>query len=373
MSPDEFHFWSAVTIIAASLKRHVFIDRGWKLYPNLYTVLVGRQAVGKGASIDPAQFILTEANTANTMTDRLTIEYVEETLAIGFPVTAVIPGGQIAVGREHNAIVIAPELSVFLRKNTSDALVDLTRLWDSPPKFDYGTRGKGLKIIKDVCLSILGGSTTTWLTKSIPNDAIGGGFTRRVNFVYTKNDPVLPRWNLIPNGAHKNISLLIDDLRHIHNLRGQFTATKEFEKLFDEFTQGTQFDDFDDEVKTSYKASKWVNALKVSMVLSISRGDSLVLEKPYLEEAIIRVNKVEDDLGMVFRTTGESTDAAAMGHILNFLEKRGKATLSEIMRISWRHASKEDTIRILSTLTGAHLVGEGHSGSAVIYTFVKNP
>jgi len=374
-SPDEFHWWSAITILAASLKRHVWIDRGnWKLFPNLYTVLVGRPATGKGTSINPAMALLKEANTANVLSDRLTIEYVLERLSTGFPSTNII-GGQITTAVDSSAIIFASELSVFLRKST-DALADLAQLWDCLPDFDYGTRQRGMYTIKNPCVSLLGGSPPSWLAKSVPNDAVGGGFTRRVNFVYTKSDPVLPTWEpLHPslNGTGKRRDELIDDLRLIHGLRGQFKATPEFIKTFDAYTQATKFDDFDDESKTGFKASKWVNTTKLCMILSISRDDSFLLRKEDLNLAIKMTDKVEEDLGLVFRTVGESSDTVAAGHILNFVERRGKATFSHILQATWRHSSKDDTIRILSTLVGAGLLGEGMSGTSTIYTFKKIP
>jgi len=371
-SPEEFLWWSAVTILAASLKRHVWIDRGnWKLFPNLYTVLVGRPATGKGTSINPALSILKEANTANVLSDRLTIEYILERLSKGYPSTTVA-AGQVSVGIESSAIIFASELSVFLRKST-DALADLAQLWDCLPDFDYGTRQRGLYNIKNPCVSLLAGGQPGTLSKSIPNDAVGGGFTRRVNFIYTKNDPILPHWDFGSNGIKKDFSLIIDDLRHIHGLHGEMNATPAFIKGFDDFTQGTKFNDFDDEASTGFKASKWVNVAKLCMALSISRDDSFVLQIDDLDLAIYRVNRVEEDLGMVFRTVGESTDAAAMGHILDFIERRGKATFAQVMKANWRHASKDDTQRILDTLVSASMIKEGHTGSAVIYTFVRNP
>src|SRR5260370_25216813 len=99
-SPIDYHWWSAATVIAASMKRHCWIDRGtYKLYPNLFTVLVGRPGLGKGAAVNPAMSILKEANTTAVLSDRVTIEYVLEKLSKGFPATAVASGGGIVFGQ----------------------------------------------------------------------------------------------------------------------------------------------------------------------------------------------------------------------------------------------------------------------------------
>ena len=40
-SPEIFHFWVAISLIATSLGRDVYLDRGYfKLYPNMFIVLL---------------------------------------------------------------------------------------------------------------------------------------------------------------------------------------------------------------------------------------------------------------------------------------------------------------------------------------------
>src|SRR6266404_9563457 len=85
-SPEKFHWWSAATIISSTLKRSTWVDRvNWKLYPNLYVVLVGRPGIGKGAAMNPVIAMLKEAGTSNILSDRITMEYVLEKLSKGFP------------------------------------------------------------------------------------------------------------------------------------------------------------------------------------------------------------------------------------------------------------------------------------------------
>src|SRR6266568_2702429 len=84
-SPENYNLWVGATVIGATLKRHVWIGRGtWKLYPNLFTYLIGAPAIGKGAAIEPGIQLIEKAKTANILSDRLTMEWVKETLATGF-------------------------------------------------------------------------------------------------------------------------------------------------------------------------------------------------------------------------------------------------------------------------------------------------
>lgn len=321
--------------------------------------------------MNPAIDLLKESNTANIMSDRLTIEYVEEKLSKGFPLTN-ITAGNITVGTDASALIYAPELSVFIRRN-SEALSDLASLWDNK-SMEYGTRGKGLYPIKDPCVSLLGGSAPRWLAKSIPNDAVGGGFTRRVNFAYTKNDPTMPTWDIGQsfngNGNNQVYSELIEDMRYIATtLHGPITNTPAFRDAFNIYSKSITFDAFDDEATTSFKASKWTNTVKLAMVLCASRTDSGVMDAPDLIEAISYVDKVEQSLQLVFRSVGESDDATAGALLLEYIEKRGKTTLADIMRALWRHVNREDAQRLLAMFVETNMIREASAGGKTMYTF----
>jgi len=54
-TPKQWHFWSAISLLAACLGNNIWVNLdGTPLYPNLYTFLVGGSGVGKGVSIMPA-------------------------------------------------------------------------------------------------------------------------------------------------------------------------------------------------------------------------------------------------------------------------------------------------------------------------------
>jgi hypothetical protein len=255
-SPLKFHFWCAATAIAATLKRHVWIKQPtFKLYPNLYTVLVGRPAIGKGLAMNPVIDLMKRAGTVNVLSDRITMEYALEKLSKGFPKihpTGTNPNGSQAIklGTEATALITSTELSVFLTASQF-SITCLTDLWDSKEGiYQYGTRGKGEWNINEPCVSLLGGSAQDYLIKSIPADAIGGGFTRRVNFVFgpqkDKKDKLKEQ--------NKAVQLLLeDDLRQISLIRGEMTYSKEAFKIMEEYRKESEPDEFDYEATASYK------------------------------------------------------------------------------------------------------------------------
>ena len=343
--------------MAASLKRHVYIQRGsWRLHPNLFTFLIGVPAIGKGAAIDPGIQMLKRAGTANILSDRITMEWIKETLAKGFtPPPRPGPGG-IVFGHDASCLLVAPELSVFLR-HPEEELPDLADLWDAREGDQmYGTRGKGLCLVKDPCPTMLAACAPGWLKDSIPQSAAGGGFTRRVNFIFSntvKYDNVWPStvdWNTVTKD-------LVSDLIEISKIRGEYKFDNLARPLF-EAVYKEQITDFSDEATTHYVAARWANTTKVAMCIAASRKDDLVITKEEFEEAEQYTAAVRDSIKTVFRSVGSSDMVGAADKILRFIENSGTCTINQLMAAVWRECSRQELDVILVTLRDAGLIDE---------------
>jgi Protein of unknown function (DUF3987) len=372
-SPAQYHIWSAATVVAASLKKHVWFDRGsWKLTPNMFTILVGRPGYGKGGAVNPALGILNEANSANVLSDRLTIEYVLERLSKGFQatipsVTSVkMPLPQaFTLGKEASAMIFAPELSVFV--SSTHTLQILSDLWDAREgKFHYGTRHKGEWSIQDPCLSMLAASAPDWLIRTIPTDAVGGGFTRRVNFVLS-NKPTL-KTNPWPssNGSGQVRSDLIEDLRAISHLRGEMVldnaCKQEFEKMYTS-TSG----EWEDEATASYITTRWAHTVKLAMVFSACRDDSRIITFQDFTKARDLVDSVVVDIKTVFRGAGTGDYVAACDKVIQYLEMKPGATRKEIMSFLWKYCHTGELDVVLATLKEGGLIREIQRGNNTVF------
>jgi hypothetical protein len=328
---------------------------------------VGRPGIGKGEAIFPVSRALRKANTANVLSDRLTIEWIKDTMAKGFPTTNTTASGGIAVGTDSACIIIAPELSVFLRF-PEDELPDLADLWDANvgPNM-YATRGKGLVTITDPCPCILSGCAPEWLKAAVPPSAIGGGFTRRVNFVFARESKQSNAWP-DPIDWDKVIEPFIDDLRRIAQLRGEYKfdnlARPMFEKLWNE---RFIIDADADEATTHYSISRWANASKLAMSIAASRSDDLVITKEMLEEADDMTSDVRADLKIVFRSVGESEMVNTMDKVIQFIEVKGAATIKQIQSVVWRDCTSPELDVIMTTLRDGGVVESKTVGGREVY------
>jgi hypothetical protein len=321
--------------------------------------------------MNPAISLLKKAGTTNILSDRVTMEYVLEKLSKGFPRIAPSPNGNplaptqtLKIGLEAATLLVSTELSVFITASQF-TITCLSDLWDSKEGvYQYGTRGKGEWNINEPVVSLLGGSAQNWLVKSIPADAVGGGFTRRVNFVLATTKDKRADSTGRPLVSKDD---LVEDLRYMSTLRGQFILTPGALKLLKVYHDSCDPNDFDDEASAVYKTSKWANACKLAEILSISRSDSLVINELDLQMSIDKVEEVAKDLKTVFRAVGESDLASASDRVIRFLETRGYASRGEILQFNWRNFTSNELDIIIATFRESGMIGERVVGKKTLY------
>lgn len=382
-SPKIYHRWSAATIIAATLKRNCYIimpTGSWKLYPTTYTLLVGRPGLGKGLAMNEATDILKEANTCNIIGGKLTMPYVLDIMHKGFSQPLALGvGGSVVINTnmDHTVFMHSSELSVFLNAY-KDSIETLTDLWDTNEVFMTGSRQWAGKIIPRPSLNLLGGSAPEWLAKSIPADAVGGGFTRRVNFIYanTKEIPTpVNGYNYM-----KVRSDLVKDLQAIASLRGAFTFAPAVLPLFKDYYDNAEPDEFDDAATSGYITSKPAHATKLSMVHSASRGDDLIINEADWKKAIEMIEEAAEGAQRVFRAVGTSNFVTASDKILRYLEMKadpknlnstGKAARSELMKILWQDLNSTSELdMIVDMLCEAGMMRQFQTGRHIVYEHI---
>jgi hypothetical protein len=370
---ENYHFWSAATIVGASMKRHVWVDRKtYRLYPNQYVILIGRPGIGKGSALNPAMAILKIAKTGHFMSGRLTIEYVLEELGKGFG--GVIPsasGNGVSITIENALLLFSPEFNVFASASQFTFKI-LTDLWDCPAgDWDYGTRRSGKYVVRDPCISVLAGCTPDALVDLLPSAAISAGFTRRVNFVYTKDNGKLIPW---PDAVDLADQGLVKDLQTISLLRGEYKWSPEAKQRFTEYYIKTRtVKDFQDEAEASYDTTRWAHATKLAMVLAASKGDSLVISEEDFVTATQRIDECANTLKNVFRAVGDSDMAGVTDRVVRYLEIKHRASRAEILRDNWRHMSSQVLDIVMSTLIGCNMVDEITSGHQSLYQLRNRP
>lgn len=282
-----FRFFSAACVLGAAVNNKVFIYRGDpdllpKLFGNIWVLLLAPPGRGhKTSTINMACNIMAEAmgNEVRILADKITPESLVKSLSEPQSDRDII---RIGPG-DATGLIKAPELSVFFgRQQYNVGLVSLiTDLYDFRARWVSHTIGRGRDSLKNVCISILGGSTPTWLQTMLPEDAFTGGFMSR--FVLCEMPPAYVKRVPFPSKPEGSaLSAIIKELATIARLKGEMCWTKESQDLYQKICESmTPTGDIQ---KDAYRERETEQVLKLALLLALS-NKSLVLEAEYLYDA----------------------------------------------------------------------------------------
>lgn len=178
-APDQFHLAAMLTIAGAYAGRKVYTKlASGKIYPNLYTVLVGNSAESKKdtavnrawAAPEPPDWVRTRA----------TLPYVERNNVESSQ--SFIKG----LSTNSNVIIRMSEFSEILanarRKGTTTILTMLMKAWDNPPQLSNDSLANPA-YVANPSVSILAGTQPDVLAADLVSTDITSGFANRILFV----------------------------------------------------------------------------------------------------------------------------------------------------------------------------------------------
>jgi energy-coupling factor transporter ATP-binding protein EcfA2 len=359
--PDMFIIWSALSLVGAALKNNVYFQIGtYTLYPNMFIVLVGPPGVGKGASMNILEQIIIDTKpnqVVNTLSDRITAERIIERISDGWSTAPQLKNMQLVLGKnDHNCLLFSSEIRVLL--GASDWMLEfLEEAW-SKTTYEYQTKNKGNVAIDNMCCSLLAASVPDFL-RNVNREAhmvITGGFSSRCLFIYAENPskdlpfPEPLKKNLKSKALYDNLVL---DLQEIGTLRGEFvidTAARLRFEAFLRLNRAASSKD-DSEAVANFRARIKAHILKLAMIFSVSRDNTLHISEMDMINAIAEIQKILVSLIKLFRGAGEGMDAAVTARVQDFIEKYGRVSKKEIFKALHRHLNSPEALdRILYVL-----------------------
>lgn len=281
--PSLYHLWCCLTLLAACVADRVWIEKfkGAKLAPSLYTMLIGPSGTGKGVAIDAATKFVRHIPRVNLYRGRATAPHIVDRLGKPFrraDGTRVIANPKL--------FLVTPELASSVR--SGDVAVDFIMLMTdlftgSPDPITEGTRMRGEVVIESPCINWLAGTTREWLVRSVPRDAIEGGFFGRVvvaSASYTGEPFVRP---IYPTDYADVVAHLMARVEALSHFAGPFTLTAEASEREGSWYNARK-EPRDDMLKPAFHRQHDL-MLKLAMLLSLADGLDGVIRERHVEDA----------------------------------------------------------------------------------------
>lgn len=219
----------------------------------------------------------------------------------------------------------------------------------------------GNDIIEAPWINLQAGTTPHWIADNMPQAMIGGGLSSRCIFVYgdKKDKYVAYVDEQISEGDAEMRRLLIEDLEQIAMLCGRFTISKDA-RVWGRAWYARFWKDaasrMDDQMLEGYASRKQTHIHKVAMVISASRGDSLIITAEDLQLANTMLEDLEQDMHKVFSRIGRTENSLHAERFIDFVNRKGSISYTEAYKMI--HIYFPDFRDFEGILTGAVRSGQ---------------
>lgn len=379
-TPSDFLLWSAFSVISGVMKNHVRLKYSiYDIKPNMHIILTAPPGIGKGTAIKFAYKMVKDAKPwvlVNTLSDRLTAPKIIQEIADGWtgPPQFSTNGAALLGGKDHTVTIVSEELRTLV--SASDWMLEfLCQAWDQD-EYEYKTKNMGSSHVKGMCVSLIGATVPDFLRSMNDNgNALSyGGYASRCLFIYVdklqKQIPFPPPIEDDPYSMGLK-QKLIEDLKHISSLRGDFKISTDARILFENKYIMFQPTFADSESMANFKNRMKVHVLKLAMILAVSERDDLVIHKIHMDRAIQLVQMVFNRLDKIFRGVGNSQYADPIARLQYIFDLGGLYSRKELLTHTYRHIHPDALDRILMVMKEMGFIEEVQVGKSVQYSAKK--
>ena len=353
-SPESLHLWTALTLISAATRRRVFLEmEHGKIFPNLYVIIVAESAkVRKSTAMDIGRDLLIEAlPDIRVMRDSMTSQGLIKSLNHK---VQVIKDDKITEELRSDVAIFADEVAnlfSYEKTRSSQMVIFLTRAYSCPNLYDHTTVRDSLVRLHNLYPTLLGGTDPRNL-KVLPDDAVGGLTGRLIWVIERARRGNNPGWKRDPERKVKRDLLqemLIHDLQRISRMQGEIIADPSAQRVYDDwYTELSNKDTRDPESDAFYHRCH-TTALRVAVLLSLSRSETLEISKRDMERAIELIEAQLPEVKRVTVWSGGSQYEQLRAKFIHFLQQSdGLTTKKKVLK--YIGVSLDDYDKLISTL-----------------------
>lgn len=357
--PYLFRKWAGISTIASALQRKVRVELGLSLtfYPNLYVVLVGPSATGKGTAMKFASDIIEQVPTI-----RLSAQATSLQALIRRMKETNLTDVNVETGEQtyHSSLTIfSTEFTVFLGYHNQELIAALCEWYDCHNRWTYETIARKKEEVVGVWVNLFAGTTPDAIQASLPIESIGGGLTSRIIFVVEEKRGKLV---VVPTKTEKEMRLqqqLVYDLEAINRLSGIMRYTEGFLKIYSDwcyYADGHR--PFQDRKFDGYCGRRRKHLITLAMICCASHSDEMIMTSEDIDRAIALLAEVEIKMGKVFKGMGRSGTADLLNDAVTFIANSAvpDIPLFQFARYFEGDMDKIEMDRVITTLEAMNLI-----------------
>lgn len=377
-APRVFHRWALITSIGALLGRKFYMEHGhWKIFPNVYTMLIGSPGTRKSTAIKMCKQLIQGAGYTSIAVDKIT----KEKFLVELDGTHTEGGSDTSKSfnpeessfwsneddEPRECYVMADEFNDFLGLHNIEFISLLGTLWDYDAVYEAKTKhGKAVRIPYPT-ISILGGNTPQNFALAFPLEIIGQGFLSRLLLIHGEQCGRRITFPKPPDP--KEFAALVEFFRQLQfAVQGKAEFSSDALKMLDDIYQ--QWVDLEDVRFKHYSTRRFTQLLKLCLIVAAARLSATISAADVIKANTVLASaehRMPTALGEFGK--GKNSDTAQV--ILELLQLADKPLSS---RDIWKVVSKDfNKITDLATLIQGmveseklvHVPGKGFLARAV--------
>lgn len=358
--PYNYHRWCAIACVGAILGRNYYIQHGsFRIFPNIYTLLIGEAAARKSTAIKINKRLLSNSGYDTFAADKTTKEKFLLDLegasddeislaAAGAGSNSQRPkydsvmatnlwGSDSGLQEPKEVFIEADEFSEFAGSGNLEFYTTLGNLWDwDDEKHPFTQRVKNSKSVSiyQPTVSILGGITPELFARTFPPEAIGSGFLSRMILIHGEKSA--RKYPFPPTPKPEHTEAIISCMRQIRaNHYGIATVTPEALTVLGEIYNN--WPAIPDVRFKAYSNRRFTQLLKLCLIISASQDtkqitvDNVIRANTYLSAA-------ESLMPRALGEFGKSKNSDVANKIMDVLKTTHKPLNATEL---WKHVHKD--------------------------------
>lgn len=288
------------------------------MYANLFVLLVSEPGIGKTSAIMAGRDLLAKhKKTIKLASARITGAAFWDELSEA-AVTEVEDG---VMTTHHSLSAFVGEFGSFVRRGDLDFMTDLADMFDCPDPAEYKTRHQGQHSIDKSWFNFISGCTPAWVKETFTEAALELGFPARIILVYS-DEKIKP--DVFSSGKHQEhkelLQDLVDDLGEMLKLKGEFIWTDSAAKHIEGWVEQDLRPFPMDPRLRHYNTRRIMHVIKLAMVLSASRRDTLRIELEDMVGAQKLLLDVEKTMHKAIGALGNNPYFSAMDAVVKLVQ-----------------------------------------------------
>ena len=342
-APRHMHFWCAVSAIAGTLRRRVWLDMAYfKWHTNFYIIIVAPPGiVSKSTTAGIAMNLLRKVPGIKFGPDVVTWPALVQAFAASTE-SYLMPNGEYYT--MSSMTIESSEFGNLLDPADRNMIDLLVTLWDGKQgAFTKVTKMSGNDSVENPWINLIACTTPAWIAGNFPEYIIGGGFTSRCLFVYADAKSKYVAYPIleVPPNLKDTETKLIQDLEHIAtNLLGNYVLASDavaWGKEWYEFHYKNRPPHLDDDRFGGYIARKQTHIHKLAMIIAAAQRDNLLITAADLAIANKMVTDLEEDMPKVFSQIGRTEESRQADRFIQYVHKMGEIPYEAAYRYLHSH------------------------------------